>query len=129
MLQFGDVVATLQYSPFQLQLNRNKDVLLVLNGRSMFHFEHTREKKVIYTPHVQNFAQDLAIPDVFDVSGAMDAPMVLEITLITAAGIIFEQRSLTEAVGRTGWRPRRLVAGVFQDVHRFQAKRASGYFS
>ena len=90
VLQFGDVVATLQYSPFQLQLNRNKDVLLVLNGRSMFHFEHTREKKVIYTPHVQNFAQDLAIPDVFDVSGVLDAPMVLEITLITAAGIIAE---------------------------------------
>ena len=40
--------------------------------------------------------------------------MVLEITLLTTAGIIGEQRCLTEAVGRTGWRPRRLVAGVFK---------------
>lgn len=46
ILQFGDTVATLAYSPFTFELKRGKEVLVAINSRSMFQFEQTRVKQV-----------------------------------------------------------------------------------
>ena len=44
-LRVDDVVVLLRHKPFQVEVTRRGDTLLTFNSRSLFQFEHLREKK------------------------------------------------------------------------------------
>lgn len=52
-LSLGDVTVILRNKPFQMEVKRGKEVLLSFNSRSMFQFQHRREKQAstVMTTH------------------------------------------------------------------------------
>ena len=51
-LKLEDITVVLKHKPFVLEVFRGSEVLVALNSRGLFQFEHLREKKACSTKEI-----------------------------------------------------------------------------